>query len=83
MSAFTIVSQRPHDDFRQEAALTSDAKVNSPIAVAYAGVTAAARGQVTAAHGGRWRAGRDSNYLFIWSVPRPDRVRLREQSKLA
>ena len=68
MSAFTIVSQRPHDDFRQEAALTSDAKVNSPIAVAYAGVTAAARGQVTAAHGGRWRATPDDDGHYVYAV---------------
>ena len=33
--------------------------------------------------GRMWSAERDPNYPFIWSVPRIDRARLREQSKLA
>lgn len=68
MSAFTIAIQRPHDDFRQEAAITSDAKVNSPVAVAYAGVAAASRGQVTAAHGGLWRATPDDDEHYVYAI---------------
>lgn len=36
-----------------------------------------------AAYGGLWRAGRDSNYHFILELPRTDRVRPQEQSRLA